>query len=173
MTTVKTNPFRSPVSNARYTQALFLEQSYEDRSKVIYTLKDEDHDGFPSLYRLYLEAKDPTEIKFANSYLDGWDHWTRLCQLDWFKPFVKRWREELELHLKAQALKNILDIAKDQKHPSSFAANKLILSGEWKPEKTAKVGRPSKEAIKKEAEALFNNEKQAEEDLKRLQGTIN
>jgi hypothetical protein len=163
------NPFRSPVSNARLTQSLFLEQSYTDRSSVLYTLKDHDHEGYKSLYRLYLACNDPTEISFANTYFDGWEHWTRICELDWFKPYVTRWRNELELQIRSKALANILYVAKDEKHKSSYEANKFLLSGGWKVKEEAKVGRPTKQKIREEAEAMFAQSQEAQDDFKRIQ----
>lgn len=162
------NPFRSSVSNARLTQSLFLEMSYTDKSSVLYTLKDVDHEGYKSLYRLYMEMGDVSELNFARTYFDGWEHWTRICELDWFKPYVTRWREELELQVKAQALKNIQNVAKDVKHRSSYEANKFLLQGGWKGKEESKAGRPSKEKIREEAHKLHLDSKATSADYERI-----
>lgn len=159
-------------NNVFFTKSLFLEMSYTDRSDVVYTLKDYDHDGYPSLYRLYLQEMDPTEHKFANKHLGGWRHWQMLSEISWMKPYVKRWRQELELKIRAQAFRTVLDIANDDKHRSSYEASKFLLTGGWKPAEAGKgkgAGRPSKEAIREEAERLFQENQEVFEDLKRIQ----
>jgi len=165
---VAANKFRSLTNNSRLTKSLFLEESYMDRSSVLYTLKDVDHDGYPSLYRKYLAMEDPTEIEFARVYLDGWEHWDNICQTQWFKPYITRWRLELDLQIKAKALKRVMEIANDGESKESFQASKFLLSGLWKDKTEGKVGRPSKEAIKREAESLFEAERQTSEDLLRI-----
>lgn len=161
--------FRNPVNNSRYTKALFLEESYDDRSTVLYTLKDVDHDGYPSLYRKYLEMGDLTEITFARQYFDGWEHWQMVCDSAWFKPFITRWRRELELQIRSRALSEVLAVARNPEHKSSYEANKWLLGGYWRdPADKAPQGRPSKEEIKRQANELFLSKNDTTEDLKRI-----
>lgn len=130
-------------NGVRLLKMLFFEQTGAEKSTVVYTLKDNDYMGYPSLYRLYMEMDDPTEWRFAREYLDGWEHWKMLCECSWFAPIVARWREEMELKLKGLALINIQAIAEGDSK-SSFAANRLLLEGGWK-EKTQSTrgkGRP-------------------------------
>lgn len=158
--------FRSE-AGIRYTKALFQEMAYGDKAFVLYTLKDEDTE-FPSLYKLYMSMEDPTEHQFAKTYLEGWEHWLLLCETSWFKPIVRRWREELELKIRANALGNVLAVSKDPDNKYFYEANKFILAGNWRPSDKLKVGRPSKQAIKEQAEELFNTEKQIKEDWMRI-----
>lgn len=161
--------FRHEASNVRYTKSLFLEESYEDKSNVLYTLKDSDHpSGYVSLYRKYLECNDPTEIDFARTYFESWEHWQMICSCSWFKPYITRWRHELELKIRADALNSVIQVARDPSHKSSYEANKYLLSGNWKDRTDGKVGRPSKEAIKAQAEELFKDRSATQEDLKRI-----
>jgi len=164
------NPYREPNSNVRYTKALFLEESYSDKSAVLYTLKDVDHNGYPSLYRLYMEMADPLEINFAKTYFEGWEHWQMVANSNWFKSYISRWREELELSMRARALAAIVEAARDDSSKFNYEANKFLLTGGWKGKeaKESKVGRPTKEAIKREADALFEASKDSLEDFKRL-----
>lgn len=163
------NRFRNPVTNGRYTKALFLEESYSDKTSVLYTLKDEDHNGYISLYKRYMEMADPYEIHFAEAYFDGWEHWQMVCSASWFKPFIERWRKELHLHMKAAALATIKDLAADKSSKACFAANKLLLDGGWLTDSSkTKAGRPSKDSIKAEAEKLFENHKDVKDDFERL-----
>ena len=164
-----TNKFRNPINNSRYTKSLFLEESYEDRSNVLYTLKDFDHDGYPSLYRKYLLLGDLTEIEFARTYFESWEHWQMVAEASWFKPYIARWREEVTLAAQAQALSAIKEIASDKKNKDHFAANKILLSwGKPKTNSKAHVGRPTKEAITKEANELFRQSRETAADFQRI-----
>lgn len=160
--------YRHPVTNIRLLMALFLEQSYEDRTFVLYTLKDDDHDGYKSLYKLYMSIQDPTEIKFAEACFENYDHWVKVSECKWMVPFITRWREELDLRIRSKALANVMHIAADEHSKFSYEANKYLLSGQWKPSQKDPVGRPSKERIRQEAARLFNDEKDTLEDFKRI-----
>lgn len=156
-------------SGTRYTKSLFFETTLADKSTVVYTLKDQDHKGFPSLYRLYMEEGDPFEYRFANKYLQDWTHWLTLCELSWFKPLVTRWREELDLRLKSESLARILDEARSERR-EALSANKYLLEKGWLPKGSSKeqVGRPSKEKIRTEAERLFKEHSRIGDDVERL-----
>ncbi len=158
-------------------KGLFFEQTLLDnRHQAIYTLKDEDHEGLPSLYRLYMELEDPTEWEFSQKYLDGWEHWCALCKCKWFKEYIDRWREELELKFSARAFKNMVAIAKTNGREAA-AANKYLLDKGWfKPGKEdgkRKVGRPSKELVEKEIKRQAREDLDLAEDLDRIGITIN
>lgn len=144
---------------------------------VVYTLKDSDHTvgdvTYPSLYRLYLEAEDLTEYTFAVAHLDGWEHWQMLKSCSWFKPYAKRWKEELETKVMSRSLARLkAEAASSSKN--AFYANKFLIERGWVPkaDKSA-VGRPSKEAIKREAEAIFSASKEAESDFERISKDLN
>jgi len=161
-------------------RALFLEEYVygsgelkQDRrdnglSRVIFTLKDQDvtKDGvtYLSLYKCYLSHLDPTEYDFANTYLGGWEHWQRLLECDWFAPYIDRWRTELELKLKAQAIKEIIDEAQAGTK-NSFSANKWLVANGWAPNRR---GRPSKAEIKAQAAQIATTESRVAEDMQRL-----
>lgn len=132
--------------------------------------------GFVSLYRLYIETADPTEYAFAIRYLDGWEHWELLCQSQWFKPYVTRWRRELETKIRSQSLAKIIDLAHNSDSREAFQAQKFLLSGDWKTRDEAKRGRPSKDEIKHEAERLARLESQVSQDYERItvsKGSVN
>lgn len=164
------NPFRSTSGN-RYLQGLFYEMVNADKATVVYTLKDQDHLGFASLYRLYMETADPLEYRFALKHLDGWEHWTMLCDCSWFKPYVERWRKELELKIRSEALVRVIDDAKSGSR-SSAASNRLVLEKGWAvtaDEKNTK-GRPSKTDIKAEARRIATVQQEQADDLARITG---
>lgn len=165
-------------SNVLMLRALFYEVA-DDNSKVIFTLKDKDitfETGgetrtAKSIKNLYLNELDPTEYKFAVTHLDGWDHWCRLRELPWLKDHVAKWREELEIKIQSQALAGILVEAKFGKTP--FAANKFLLETGWKPKDSPVKGRPTKEKIQKEANALAEQRSEALEDYERIKSLTN
>lgn len=158
MSATPTNKFRAS-NNTRLLKALFYEQTLSDKSSVVYTLKDVDHEGFPSLYRLYMEIDDPTEWEVSQRLVDGWEHWEMLCAATWFKPYIERWRKELELRMKSKALNRIRAEARTNSK-ESFNANKYVLEKGWEPKEGQKNGRgrPSKDEIKKAANEIAANE---------------
>lgn len=123
------------------TQSLFLEIGYET-DKAVYTLKDEDHmyEGniYPSLKRLFIEMEDVVEYDFAREYLLGWQHWQRLNRNKILAKHFQEWREELELAIRSQSIKNIIDMTATG---DSFQASKWLADRGW--DKKA-VGRPTK-----------------------------
>lgn len=164
-----TNKFKTP-GGVRYLKALFYETTLADKSTVLYTLKDQDHQGYPSLYRLYLACEDWTEHTFATSYLDGWEHWEQLCKCNWFKPYIEAWRKELETILKARLLNRLLEDAHDTTSKTSTSSAKFLLQEGWAKEgkATAKRGRPSKDEIAQEANRLAELDNRTDYDFQRL-----
>ncbi len=166
------SPFRN-ANNQRYTNGLFYEAPGLDKSACIFTLKDHDYqtpDGRPlkSLYLLYMAARDVTEYNFAMSNLDGWEHWEMLCSATFFKPFVARWRQELELLIKAECLNHIEAISKDPDHKSQFAALNFLVTSGWREKAKSGKGRPTKAQVQQAARDLAETNKRLEEDYARI-----
>ena len=147
------------------TQSLFLENGYQ-LDKAVYTLKDEDYEykgnTYPSLKRLFLEMEDVTEYEFANKYLLGWKHWQRLNANKLMTKHFEEWREELELRLRAQGIRAIIDQSCDDK---GFQAAKYLAEKGW--DKKA-VGRPSKHDKKREERMEARLEEEFSADVVRL-----
>ncbi len=147
------------------TKSLFIEQDHNaDLGQALFTLADEDRQGVPSMYRLYMEMRDPSEYYFSKKYLGGWDHWERLSKSPWFKPYIESWRKELEALIRAEALNEIIRIAKDPSHKSSYEANKILLRDKSQP----KRGRPSKDEVTKEATRIASEEDRVQKDAERI-----
>jgi len=156
-----------------FLKALFFETTLADKSTVVYTLKDRDHEGYPSLYLLYLAENDLTEYQFANKYLDGWAHWEALCSCGWFKPYLERWRKELALKHKAEALKRIISEAQSSSR-NAFTANKFLVSSGWVEETDKpKRGRPSKKEIEDEKQAILSSDKELQQIAQNLNLKLN
>lgn len=157
----------------RKLRGLFFETTLADKTGVVYTLKDRDHEGYPSLYRLYMEMDDPTEYNFAVNCLDGWDHWEILCECNWFKPFLNRWRREVEVRAKAKALLAIREVAASG-GKEAYQANKFLVAGGWKVDQRRKgAGRPSKEEVQSAAKKIAEEANSINDDLARVQGNLN
>lgn len=126
--------------------------------------------GFPSLRQLFLEAADPTEYKFAVSALDGWDHWADLVECTWFKPYVRKWRAELELKFKSAALARIITESKASSK-NSFMANRYLVERAWEPKGDSRAGRPTKAAIREAAHEQASDAHRINQDFERLTAT--
>lgn len=151
-------------SSGRYlTQSLFLELGYNDFA--LYTLKDDDHTyngiKYPSLKKRFLELEDTTEYEFANMYLAGWQHWQKICANKVILEHISEWREELELKLRARAVKQMVELA----NSGSYQASKWLADRGWD---VRGAGRPTK--LEKESHAASAKKVNDEygNDIKRL-----
>jgi len=144
------------------TQSLFLEIGYDTRY-AIFTMKDADHkykgETYFSLKRLYLEMGDVTEYEFATTYFLSWSHWQRITRNKLLTEFVGDMREELELKLRARAIKDIIS------NDNSFQATKWIADKGWGKRAT---GRPTKGETEREANMVGRLEKEFDDDIKRM-----
>ena len=137
---------REPSSMNYLTQSLFLECTYNP--KAVYCCKEDDYEYkgvlYPSLKKLYLSFEDPLEYDFANEYLYGWKHWQRLVANQWCMKHIQEWRDELEVKIRSQAVKDIMDLSLNN---DSFQAAKWLADRGW--DKRG-AGRPSKAEVQKE-----------------------
>lgn len=144
------------------TQSLFLEHKY-DTTYAMYSLSDQDkeYEGkiYPSLRRLYLESMDPTEYTFATTYLSNWEQWQRICANQALLTHIEEWREELEVKVRAQAVKRILNLGID-----NFTAAKWAADGHW----NVKRGRPSKAEQEREKKLRERALEEQENDSSRV-----
>ncbi len=159
-------------NGVHFTKALFYEKT-QDKSNVLYTLKDKDitigNIIYPSLYRLYMEMEDITEFEFSKRYFENWQHWQTLCSLSWFSFRAERFRHDLELKLKSQALSFIISVSRSS-NKDSYGAAKYILEKGYEKNKASvsSVGRPSKELIHKQAKVLVDEISLIDADFDRI-----
>jgi len=150
------------------TQSLFLECGYNVQYAV-FTFNDEDktYDGriYPSLKKLYLECEDPTEYQFAKKHLLGWNHWKRLNENKMLREHFDEWREELEVMLRCDAIKSIIDMTADG---SNYQAAKFMADRGW--DKRG-AGRPSKAEKEREARISDKIDYEFEADIVELRGS--
>lgn len=155
------------------TQSLFWETRYgtEDKYPPLFTLKSEnlEKDGieYISLKKIYMSYDHiPNfEYEFALTVFNSWEHWQKLAN-DSFPAIrneIKSWREELDIRLKAQALKALILASKDNDPKGIQAARYLAEKGYL-----SKRGRPSKGDIEREVKLEAGQRKQLQEDLERI-----
>lgn len=149
------------------TQALFWE-TRTDGYTPIFTLKDDDHtvDGvtYKSLRKTYVDIADPTEYEFAQIVFGSWEHWQTICSSPTLLPYIEKWREELSVKLRSQAIKAMAQTALEEGSKGTTAAKWLAQEG-WK---GSSRGRPSKAEIASERRKQAGIDKEVEDDLARI-----
>ena len=160
------------------TQSLFWEYAFinnvreeENILDPIFTLKDQDivKEGitYPSLKKIYLSYDHVPgfEYEFAIDVFNSWDHWVKLADNSTadIKAHIRSWREELEIKLKAKAIKSIMQtsLMDDAK---GFNAAKYLADKGYTPTR----GRPSKEELERHKKVEAGVNKELEEDMARL-----
>jgi hypothetical protein len=160
------------------TQSLFWELRFkdeEDKYTPIFTLKDYDleKDGiiYPSLKQRYMSYDHIPgfEYEFAMEVFNSWDHWNKLAN-DTIAPIrnvIKEWREELDIKLKAQAIKALIQSSRVD-DAKGFNAAKYLADKGYAPQR----GRPSKEEVEREKRVQAGVNKDLESDMERLGLTV-
>lgn len=144
------------------TQSLFIEYK-NDKYPAPFTLKDVDHKGAVSMRMTYLDISDPTEYSTAIALLgpQGWRHWCLLVECKWFKPHIKRWRNELKMKFESDRFQEMQLVAINQNGtPAGVAATKWLADRYSNKGSSPKRGRPSQD----EKDALLREES-AEDQL--------
>ena len=159
------------------TKSLFYELSYDNTEHVLFTLKNDDldHNGrtYTSLSKLYrsLAAQDPTEYTFALTVFGDWDVWDKIRNAPQLRPYVTKWRKEVEIKIKSQAIKIIAEEAQSGGR-SSFSAAKLLLERGWLDKDNASQAKKKLEA-KEEQEQNKQALSLLSEDAERLGIKVN
>ena len=131
---------REPTTNKRLTNCLFVETANYTTEKDCtppYTLAKQDRGDALSMYKIYMECD--TEYEAAKVLLGDWDHWDRLTNAVFFRPYIEEWRTERQVRDEAVAYKTLMEQAKKG---SVTAANSIRAKAK---------GRPSRKDIKEAA----------------------
>jgi hypothetical protein len=143
------------------TLSLFCETN-QDSEPPVFTLKPRDHNGLPSMKRLYLEYEDPTEYEFAIATLGSWEHWLKLSGADWFQKYITAWRDELEVKLRSKGVAKL----KDQAASGNKDAAKWLAEKGW--DKRQGAGRPTKREIEEEQQKRAKVASSLTDDAERI-----
>lgn len=159
----------------RRTQSLFEEsKAWGDIGsslEPVYSLKEDSPTGLPSLYKLYMEIADPTEYLFAQEAFGSWEHWLETLggNLDgpfpmYIREYIKKWRQELEIKLRAEGIKSLKSHAK-----SKPAAALFFAEGQFSANKVRRgPGRPKSDEAEMEELMRSRANKEVAEDMSRL-----
>ncbi len=112
----------------------------------------------------FIEISDPTEYKAALILAGSWAGW---CTIKKHWPYfrdviLQDWLAEVEIKLRSDAIKEIIDQSKDEK---GTAAAKWVAEGRYNPRKT---GAPTKAEKQREARIAAGVEKEVEDDINRV-----
>lgn len=151
----------------------FMNNNREEENVIdpLFTIKDQDivRDDilYPSLKKIYMSYDHVPgyEYEFAMDVFNSWNHWDKLASTSTsdLKNMIKGWREELEIKLKAQAIKSLISTSR-MDDAKGFNAAKYLADKGYAPQR----GRPSKEEVEKEKRIQAGVSKDLEEDMKRL-----
>lgn len=173
------NKFRGG-NNAWMTMGLFgdilIASQRQDinMDRVLYWFEDKmiDDDPRPVFKDLYLKLKDPTGVKAAKLYLDGYSHFNFCMETaPWFKEAIERWNREIEAELKADALLRVRELAEGAVGEAvALAANKYLANGDYNKEPSAKRGRPTAKEIEGELKRQAHRDTSLVSDYQRMKG---
>ena len=131
--------------NTFLTSSLFRESNKtEGAYPAFYTLAEEEMDGLPSAYQIYMHSAD--EYEAAIKLVGSIKHWKRLCESAWFMDGrctvnhtgLNSWREDMKLRDASLAKRTVMDqISKGNVSAAQTVINKLGIKNT--------VGRPIKE----------------------------
>lgn len=134
-----------------YTNVVFVDSPYGDRFlkrdyKPTFTLAPEDHDGYYSMEKLFLDHyQDPTEYSFVRDVFEGdLDHWEAIKECLTIRNEYPIWKKRAMARLTSEAMCKIVETAFDSSNKNSFTALKYLVEKDAKPAKKAGAGRPKK-----------------------------
>ena len=131
------------------------------------TYHEPSDEEIDKLYPFFMSTLDPTEYKFAIKHVGSWELWQTMLKIPRVKTQVDKWRRELDVKIRSEALARILEASQGETR-DALGANKYLLEANFLGKE--KVGRPSKEAIATEAKKIVARKEQIIEDQKRLFG---
>ena len=146
------------------TKGLFYEFRHQNTDSVneVFTYGEQDieKDGktYLSMYKIYMEFE--SEYEAAQAILGSWTHWQKLCECAWFKPHLKKWREEREIRESAMGKAALIKEARK----GSVAAAKALVDYANK----RGAGRPSKQEKANQLKREVSEDKLIKEEIERI-----
>lgn len=169
MTKRPTKPYKNE-TGVWLTSALFYERWLETPTpkrgpyEPIFSLYSE-REGMICCRTTFVEIGDPTGYKWAMTYLGDLAHWDKLMAAPWFKEAYDKWKQELFMRLKAEAVEQIYRIAMTEGSKSQLPAARFLAEMD-KPAHGR--GRPSKEEIDAETKRAMKIVEAEDEDFERI-----
>lgn len=165
-----TKPFRN-VTGKRYTSALFFDMAkFDPKDKwtilPVFTLF-EDKPGYINARKTFVELNDPTGYQWAIEYLGDYSHWELLMKTKWFSDAVQKWREELKIKQRAEAIQKIVAISQDPSDKQALTAAKYIAEQGWNKD-VSNRGRPSKAEVNGALKRAVEQATVEDEDMQRI-----
>jgi hypothetical protein len=121
---------------------------------------------YPSIKKIYMEVADPTEYAFATKCFSSWSHWRRICdKTRQLHPYIADWRDELEVMLRSQGVRGVMEEALSG-GKASMQASKWLADKGWTEKRTA--GRPTKGEVEVERKQQASVKSVLESDLARV-----
>lgn len=167
-------------NNAWKTMGLFADKLIQsqrtdyDLSQAMYWLDDRmiESDPRPIFKELYLKLKDPTGVKAAQLYLDGFAHLEYLVETSpWFKEAIEKWNREIEVMFKAEAIARVRELAEGAAGEAvQLAANKYLANVDYNKEGKSKRGRPTVKEVEGELKRQARTISATEADFQRMKG---
>lgn len=163
--------------NVIRTTSLFWEvrREREDPSFVpLFTLKDKDHlvDGitYLSLKQIYFSYDHIPgfEYEFAMDVFNSWDIWVKITKSSIRYEF-QAWRDELEIKIKANAIRSMISASRSEDAKGVAAAKYLADKGYTE---VRKAGRPSKDEVDRERKIQAEVRDTLQADMERVGLTI-
>lgn len=153
-------------NNKPLTTGLFIDLEAGGLNEAAVFTKDEMDKKigkvvFHSFKRLFVETGDITGYDFAKKYLMGWKHFKALQGNEKIRMLIEEAQEEIEIKMLSEAIAQ----AESLSNEGNAAMTKFVAERGWI---KGKQGRPSKEAIAKEARIVAQAESEWGADYIRL-----
>lgn len=160
--------------NVMRTTSLFWEvrkDRAEDADFIpLFSLKEEDHEVnghyFFSLKKIYLsyDHVPSLEYDFAKDVFGSWEHWLKLTKSSMRHEF-QSWRDELDVRIKAEALRGLMQASRAPDARGVTAAKYLADKG-YAEKRVA--GRPSSGEVERQKKIAVDVQDRLSEDMARL-----
>jgi hypothetical protein len=160
-------------SNGKYyTRQLFWDEAinlaHDERVVEPMFSLHKDKPNLINLRREYVRLGDPTGYRLAEEVLGDYVFWQTLMKCKWFVAAKKLWDEELDLKLSSQGMTKIKELLNDGLPAQQLAAAKYLAGKEYRKDKTASKGRPTKDQVEEAAREEASLDRQIADDYQRL-----
>lgn len=134
------------VTNAAFVDLPDCKTDYNVDYKPTFTILPEDHDGYLSMEKLFVERyTDPTEYVFVQDVFEGdFDHWETFKSSKFLNKYYNQWKKKAEGKLLSEAMSKLIEAAFDDTNRNSFQALKYLVERKAKTDTKKAVGRPKK-----------------------------